>query len=397
MRGRVEVYTICSDGTKEIIAEENNLLVDGAGESIVDMLTMPSSVLSYSSTIMDTSNWYFGAMTFGPASSFNKGPYRFPETYNSLIHQISVDKIVRVQQDDTGDVSAYTPPMELGPAPNPLNKFLVNTSTAYSEVSADGTESFGQFENRIAYASGDPSSYFQGSFMTGDTTTGFINVPQARVVSSYDGDYSSTPDINILILEPSAEGLTADNGVFGGFNKKKNMDYRGFAGIVYSYSSVVDAGGYAAYTETEPAGAGVPHHSVPVVYGITMEDGDLSGPNGMYVDARVVVEVKLYRWDCWAMNLYGGLHSLGLWSIDAKRAFLSNQPPLREGDDFIPASLTNFCDPDTGITKKEFKLFAKKLFTENLTQNTGHTTSPGWHNNKQLIIRWIIDFRINRA
>ena len=79
MKGKVEVYAVHSDGSEKLLLEEPNLIVDGAGESIVDMLTTPSSVMGISPRVMDTSNWRWGAISFGPAaSSFSQNAYFFP-------------------------------------------------------------------------------------------------------------------------------------------------------------------------------------------------------------------------------------------------------------------------------------------------------------------------------
>ena len=56
MKGKVEVFHILSDGSEELIFFGDNLTVDGAGETIVDMLTMPSSMLAVAPAVFDTSN-----------------------------------------------------------------------------------------------------------------------------------------------------------------------------------------------------------------------------------------------------------------------------------------------------------------------------------------------------
>ena len=44
MKGKVEVYKIMDDGTEELMVAEDNLIVDGAAESIVDFLTLPPDI-----------------------------------------------------------------------------------------------------------------------------------------------------------------------------------------------------------------------------------------------------------------------------------------------------------------------------------------------------------------
>ena len=45
MKGNVEVFAVYADGSEKLLLREPNLVVNGAGQSIVDMLTTPSSVL----------------------------------------------------------------------------------------------------------------------------------------------------------------------------------------------------------------------------------------------------------------------------------------------------------------------------------------------------------------
>lgn len=75
MKGHVEIFTEV-DGEKIVLHEESNLIVDGAGEAIVDMLTYtPGLALSSdedNNTIveraLDTSNFTIQAMTFAKGS-----------------------------------------------------------------------------------------------------------------------------------------------------------------------------------------------------------------------------------------------------------------------------------------------------------------------------------------
>ena len=137
MRGKVEVFAIAADGTQSLLLSEPNLVVNGASESIVDMLTTPSSILGVSPEVMDTSNWRFGAISFGPAAgSFSGNAYFFPEdkvymktdnlcqgksaSVSSLINQISTDKKLRVLwasatigAENGATASSYTPPYRL--------------------------------------------------------------------------------------------------------------------------------------------------------------------------------------------------------------------------------------------------------------------------------------------
>ena len=85
MRGEVEIW----EGDK-LIHKESNLLVNGAGEAIVDMLTVSPSLsgIPSASALLDTSNYTIQAISFGKDASayqFNAHalPYRRNLWYNS--------------------------------------------------------------------------------------------------------------------------------------------------------------------------------------------------------------------------------------------------------------------------------------------------------------------------
>ncbi len=385
MRGKVEVFAIAADGSQSLVAEGNNLVLNGAGESVVDMLTTPSSVLGIAPRVMDTSNFRMAAISFGPAaSSFQENGYFFPKdsiwyktddlchgasaNVSSLIKQQNTDKIRRVMWTSslTAEASAYTPPYRLPSYPDPVNKKLEDASTAYSIVSGDGTHSYGQFENRMHFHPTDPSSYYQGAYPPRTT-----NQLTAYLVSSYEGDFVSTPTLNRVVNSPNNDGYSIE----GGFNFRNYMDYRGFIHLRYD-------------TPVEP-----------LPFGRTSVSGaiEVATPEAFVVDPRVTYSVLLYKWDVWGMNLYGGLHQIGLWNMDCKEALKNSEAPFLESE-AITAANPQFIDTtiggsNSGVTKQEFKLFAKKTFTENLCANKDNGVAAGFTNPLNLYIQWTLDFR----
>jgi len=103
--------------------------------------------------------------------------------------------------------------------------------------------------------------------------------------------------------------------------------------------------------------------------------------------------------DVAVLNLFGGIHQLGLWTLDCKRS-LENL-----GDNQAPPFYEKTGTPGTwidsnGVTLREYKLFAKKTFTDNLCQNhdpgfdkTNNKYYAGIVNHEHLLIKWTIDFR----
>ena len=420
MKGKVEVFAVAADGSERLLASEPNLVVDGAGEAIVDMLTCPSSVLGISPRVMDTSNWRWGALSFGPAaSSFQENAYFFPsgnDTYNhiyktrdeagnvlvsanvtSYINQIGTDKILRplyVSSDFYPNCtpSSYTPPYRLPSYPDPKDTKLEDASTAYSIVSGDGTQSYGQFENRIMYASGDASSYFQGGYPLSSLshTGGELS---AMLVSSYEGDFSTDPlKFNVDIESPQSSGII----VYGAYNYKATMDYRGFLEVsAGNVNNTYRQEGYAFASGSQPV--------------------DLTGVTSQVTVPTAAVTTIIYCSDLWAMNLYGGLHQIGLWSLDCKKSLENQQPPFsptapRRGSGGIRPQYIS----ESGVTPREFKLFAKKTFTENMSQvqdvgiMSGFMNSAGANSSDptktldgkdfiNLKIIWTLDFRSQTA
>ena len=395
MRGNVEVFAIASDGSEKLLLSESNLVVDGAGESIVAMLTTPSSVLGISPRVMDTSNWRWGAISFGPAaSSFRENAYFYPEdqifyrkdnastsdlclgvsgSVSSFINQVGTDKILRVLWVsstigvvDGATVSSYTPPFRLPSYPDPLNQKLEDTSTAYSVFSGT-TSSYGQFENRIMFASGDASSYFQGAYpLSGGPTRN--EQLSAVLVSSYEGDFQANPSLNVIVSGPQWYGIDARSS----YNYYGSMDHRGFIETKYGVQGEI-LGGIAG------------------VSGIV----NSTDPSDLCVDPRVTVTTKVGAGDVWGTNLYGGIHQMGLWNMDCKKSLETST---------VPFYTTNGTYIDSeGVTSRQFRLFSKKTFTENLShiKDSGVVSGFVYHPYAaisppfplDLLIKWTIDFR----
>ena len=82
---------------------------------------------------------------------------------------------------------------------------------------------------------------------------------------------------------------------------------------------------------------------------------------------------------------------MGLWNMDTPKALLSNEVPFLTGNPSF--SNPKFINTGTGTTSQEFKLFAKKTFTDNLTRNQDNGSNAGLNNAVNLKIHWTLDFR----
>ena len=87
MKGTVEVIAVVEDGREEVLYREDNLVVNEASRTVVDMLTTPSSILDSDPRVMDTSNWVVQAISFGKdPSAYSDNAHRMPERRNMITY-----------------------------------------------------------------------------------------------------------------------------------------------------------------------------------------------------------------------------------------------------------------------------------------------------------------------
>ena len=83
MIGTVEIYENFGGPDQALLHREGNLLVNGAGESICDMLTTPSGAVSafpgHGSSLTDPSNFTVQALSFAKSSdAYRKYAHFYP-------------------------------------------------------------------------------------------------------------------------------------------------------------------------------------------------------------------------------------------------------------------------------------------------------------------------------
>lgn len=390
-----------SDGTESLMYEQSNLTVDGAGESIVDMLTTPSSLLPTLPRLFDSSNWGIKALSFGPAKeNFGLNPVfaatcsvyddfgidgnvvGAPASYvtstllNSASFWINADmtnpdnRIVRAlyvsgSQENT-TASSYTPPYKLPGYPDPSNKKLEDASTAYSVLSNDGTQSFGQFENRLEHNQSAASAYVVGAYAIGRTPTTADDFHVA-LVSSLEGDFVFDRTLNIVASSNIVGNTNAYNG-------RGNVDYRGFVRV----EPIAGAEDY--YASWSPGTNDSQWQGRAWVSGV----GTQTDASSFALDPRIRITTKLNHDDVKMFNMFGGLHHIGLWAFDAKKCLANSLPPYGWDLDSV------------GANDREYRLFAKKTFTDNLARIIDVVDAPGIDAYGQLVIKWTVDLRSYR-
>lgn len=65
LTGRVQIYSDYGTESEELLFDNPNLILDGAGELICNMLTVPPDSNEYGPRVFDTSNYSIQALSFG--------------------------------------------------------------------------------------------------------------------------------------------------------------------------------------------------------------------------------------------------------------------------------------------------------------------------------------------
>ena len=155
MIGTVEIYENFGGPDHALLHSESNLLVNGAGESICDMLTMPSGSVSafhgHTSSITDPSNFTIQAISFGKSSeAYRTNSHFYPFNLSSYINSngvyaeyvsvVQADNVVRavslVDENIATSPSSYDPKRDPGATSNVNDKQLEpDTRTSIDLVS----------------------------------------------------------------------------------------------------------------------------------------------------------------------------------------------------------------------------------------------------------------------
>jgi len=359
MRGEVEVWS-----GDDLILKEANMLTDGAGALLADIMTVSPSLadISNASSILDTSNYTIQAISFGTASEafnslgFGRGLDSEKATYMGQAGGYggaaagAWNTVGVFSRTDAANPSNFYPTSSLVPtAPNPvLTKLEKETSISsvpgnfVGEPTPPISSVFpgnGQHVNFMPSAireaiteetefSGSLSSFYVGSLM-GSYPAGI-----SEAGSNFVG--------RLLIRTPGPDSSPyAKNLTVGSFpNEASSMDVSGFITSV---------------SGTEPSS------------GLTTSSNADLASNGI-----VEYSTKLSKDDIASLTLFGGIYHLGLWTIDMKESLLNgNTPP------FAFSVLNN---------PRKYKLFCRKGLSKDLTYIEDITAY------QDLTIKWRLHF-----
>jgi len=381
MRGVVEIW----DGD-ELVLEEPNMLVDGAGELIADIMTTSPSLSAIedhgTSSILDASNYRMAAISFGTGSYyFNNGGRGYDERkYERIIStyvpafksgQGSITPLTRIPNDITFTYN-YNPDFtnvldglfdgndvakihELPTAPNPTLKTLeanTDTSAVINILGRFPTSVSSVFPGNGQHCNFMPSAIasamMEGTAFAVDTSTVYT---AASLLGAFQ-EGSSVPFAaqgSEFYNDGSPETLVQYGSVF---NEASSMDVSGFVTTIMSsvpdsqYEMSSTFSGLCLSAPVEETNKGFPF----VEYSLLIGSGDLQ-----------------------SVNHYGGIYHMGLWTIDMNESLRNgNTPP------FAFSVLNN---------PRKYRLFCRKGLSKNLcyiSDNREHAN---------LTLKWRIYFR----
>jgi hypothetical protein len=374
MKGEVEIWQ-----GDELLLKEPNMIVDGAGELLADIMTLSPSLSGIQNTatsaILDASNYIIQAISFGTgkdaynANAHSMDPSKQDTIVNFLASRLNISGVVPIVsfvssvENYTFPDFTYLPKAGLPVAPSPELTVLEPNIQMSSVVGGYYVSSVfppnGQLTNFM------PSAIFSSMMQN----TVFSSTTSAIAVASLLGCFPDGSGVlptdsrfNRYFIRRASETSVSPNiqaagfvTVGGFFNAASSMDVSGFVNLVMS--SVPRAG----YSMSSTAS------------GLCMSANSNFSSNGI-----VEYSVSLASGDVGFANMYGGIYHLGLWTIDMQRSLQNgNSPPFR---------FTQISNP------RKYKLFCRKGLSKNLgfIQPAGGSNGEG--NYRDLLIKWRLRF-----
>jgi len=360
MRGVVEIWR-----GDERILEGPNMLVDGAGALLADIMTVSPSLSGVedhaTSSLLDTSNYMIQAMSFGTASeAFQKSSRDLNDLKLEDMEQV-IRTIQRTGLNETGMFRSVLEKITPQPPTRVVNELFVDSLDPSIPVLAVNSDVSAAIPvNGRDYAI---SSVFPGN---GQHVNFMPSAIRNAVTSS-------------TIFSTSAEVIGALMGSFPGGDPSGayyfNSRYGGQVGLGVlssgSFPNTVSSMDISGFLTT--AMSSVPHGSY------TMADLSsglcLSAPEEQTNQGFTLVEysTQLSKDDVHSLNWFGGLFTLGLWTIDIKKSLLNGNTP--------PFEFSVLDNP------RKYRLFCRKMSSRDLTY------IDDYRQYEDLTIKWRIHFR----
>jgi len=373
MKGEVEIWS-----GDELVFKQPNMIVDGAGELLADIMTVSPSLSSIQNTatsaILDASNYRIQAISFGTGKdAYNQNAHSFDATkellagyYASLISTKGVVPVVTfissIENYSNSDGTLVIPPKVGIPIyPDPTLEVLEPNIQMSAIVG-------GYYVSSVFPPNGQLTNFMPSAIYTEMVkNTVFSSTTSAVAIAGILGcfpDSSSTIKFSSgdrfskdYIRRESSESTpylqAAGIPVVGGFfNAASSMDVSGFVNLIMSSTP------NSTYLMSGTSS------------GLCMSANTSFSSNGI-----IEYSVSLASGDVGFANMYGGIYHLGLWTIDMQKSLQNGNTP--------PFAFRQLNNP------RKYKLFCRKGLTKNLGFIEGSNAD---YNNRDLLIKWRLRF-----
>tara|TARA_R100000951_G_scaffold80619_1_gene68421 strand:- start:9717 stop:10796 length:1080 start_codon:yes stop_codon:yes gene_type:complete len=358
MRGEVEVWS-----GDDLVLKEPNMLVDGAGELLADIMTVSPSLSSVddlaTSSIVDASNYTIQAISFGTGSEAFQtvGRDLFEEKISKIIPVVNSQVTGVLNTAAWKTVYDATEPYQPNQgffveAPNPAGRVLSENSDVSSAIDIDGRD----ISISSLYPGNGQHVNFMPSAIRNYITDSTILDTSAEFVGNLMGSYpagtsergsAAVGAIYYLQTEGTQTLVALNTGSYP--NEASSMDVSGFMTMIMS--SVPDSG----YPMAD------------------LEDGLAISANADFAENGIVeYSTKLSKDDVHSLNAFGGIYQMGLWTINMKESLLNGNTP--------PFAFSVLDNP------RKYKLFCRKTVSKDLTYITDRTLY------EDLTIKWRLHF-----
>lgn len=323
------------------------MFVDTAGELIADVMTMNRGLSSIpsASSILDTSNYTFQAISYGK---------------DALGFQYHAHKIISPSSDGWIKVISYGNSTFSGYITSATEAALKG---AYKILPASPTP----MDTRLESKSTLPN-YSSGIVDVGH----YLNPIILSSVSSFahlTGGFPASGGTNFKVLNSSG-GMIFSGSLSSIYNKYQLLDPSGF--LKFSSNILSNNQSYNQELQADP--------TKYFTFSGVIRSAEADFPTS------VELIWPLIGGDAGSLNLFGGVYHIGLWYLDIKEMLKEgNNPPYS----FNPLNNT-----------RKYKLFAKKTFNSDLLYYNGNNTfynyfidfvaADPFFNGSGLIFKWKI-------
>lgn len=339
--------------------KENNLIVDGAGQTICDFLTIsPSlSAIASASSLLDASNYTIQAVSFG------KDADAFRSHAHGLYYQFNLPASpagVRVASYKTVTLSSYH---------SSATPYFFSSTTFSSTQYKPFPKYPDPSDTRLEMKTTATIPGFAGSVLGTDAgqnlnSLAVYDIPSPDVLGAGCYPPAIGMDWRILSDPTNISSVIVSGTYYGLFNLKTSMDLSGNCHMMSS--SVIQGMQFGGSAVTNTSGLSI------------FADSSFSSTG------RVGYHVTLSGGDAGMAALYGGIYHMGLWVLDIPRMLESGLTP--------PYSFARFTN------NRIYRLFAKKTFNRDITYITDDTglipnlSGALEMQTKSININWILVF-----